>query len=104
MNDVTFIDVYYNLSQALIGLMTDNIRAITFEFSNKRSDLKIRVFTENEAADIDRENMYLAASEAEGMLNQRINYDLDFIVKEDKISLADKLDVWLFMRYDPKED
>lgn len=96
-----FIDIYYNVSQALLGYITINMRAIAVKYpANNGSGILVKVYLEREATPIDKENIFSALFEAEGMLSERVGYDIDFIVTTRELTVNDMLDFWIYMRYE----
>lgn len=98
MIEVNFINLYFYLSQSLLGYVTNEIRAISFEF--KKEKLQLHVYLTNKASDLEKENMFLALSETESVFANKFKYDATFVVTNDKLTQENKFDSWLFMRYE----
>ena len=98
MVEVNFMNLYFYLSQSLLGFVTDNIRAISFKFKNEH--LQLYVYLANEESDLEKENMFSVLSETESVFSNKFNYNVTFIVKKDKLTQENKFDSWLFMRYE----
>jgi hypothetical protein len=101
MIEERFIEVYYHITQSLLGYITDNMRGIAVAFEPKSRNLLMNVYLYDELTDIDKENIHSALSEAESMFEKNINYNAEFIIKPDKLTDEDKLDFWVFMKYSP---
>jgi hypothetical protein len=103
MIESRFIDLYYSISQALLGHITNNMLGIAVAYNAESHHLIMRVYLNDKASDVDKENIYSALSEAEGMMNKRISYKAEFIIKPELI-VEDKLDFWVFMKYAPSSN
>ncbi len=99
MVETTFVNLYYYISQALLGHITSNMRGISMAHKNQNRSLLVHVYLDASPSQIDKDNMYSALSEAESHFDKSFNYKIEFITKTDGFSENDKLDVWLFMRY-----
>jgi hypothetical protein len=99
MVESNFFNLYYYASQALLGYITSNMRGIAVAYDDKFKNILVHVYLLDTPSEIDKENMYSAFSEAESHFDKSFDYKIEFIIKKDKFSEKDKLDVWLFMRY-----
>jgi hypothetical protein len=99
MVETTFINLYYYISQALLGYITSNMRGISIAHNNQKRNLLVHVYLDTSPTEIDKNNICSALSEAESNFDESLDYKIEFIVKVDEFSEKDKLDVWLFMKY-----
>lgn len=83
-----FFNLYYYLSQSLLGRITNNIIGISVE-RVREDKIILHVYVNSAPSVIEKENMFSALSETDSYFDTTLDYDVKFKTVEVKLSKND---------------
>lgn len=93
-----FFNLYYYLSQSLLGRITTNIIGISVEHI-REDKIILHVYVITSPSAIEKENMFSALSETDSYFDTTLGYEVKFKTIEGKLSKNDAYNFWLFLQY-----
>ena len=93
-----FFNLYYYLSQSLLGRITTNIIGISVE-RIREDKIILHVYVNSAPSAIEKENMFSALSETDSYFDTTLDYDVKFKTIEERLSKNDAYNFWLFLQY-----
>ena len=93
-----FYNLYYYLSQSLVGRITTNIIGVSVE-RIQEDKIILHVYVISTPSAIEKENMFFALSETDSYFDAALDYNVEFKIIEGKLSENDAYSFWLFLQY-----
>ncbi len=93
-----FFNLYYYLSQSLLGRITTNILGISVE-RIQDDKIMLHVYVNSTPSAIEKENMLSALSETDSYFDTALDYDVEFKIIKGKLSENEAYSFWLFLQY-----